>query len=203
MTTRTALFTQPEAQAIWDRFFGRIKAICRKLPDDAQRELILELEDHLYESFRAQPGESEVEKLAIAIENMGDPDEFVRPLVADHQLAAAGRTLDPRSVFLGLLYNTSRGAKAVGASFLYGLGYLLSLGFLLVALGKPFSPDRIGLFVRSGGGLVMGILDQPPAGSTELLGYWIIPVGIVLSVVIYWTLTRLISRGRSTSRAAR
>ncbi len=203
MTTRTALFTQPEALAIWDRFFGRIKTICRPLPDDAQRELILELEDHLYESFRAQPGESEVEKLAIAIENMGDPDEFVRPLVADHQLAAAGRTMDPRSVFLGLLYNTSRGAKAVAASFLYGLGYLLSLGFLLVAIGKPFSPDRVGLFARSGGGLVMGILDQPPAGSTELLGYWIIPVGIVLSVVIYWTLTRLISRGRSTSRTAR
>lgn len=203
MNTRAALFTQPEAQAIWDRFFGRVKVICRPLPDDHQRELILEFQDHLYESFRAQPGETEVEKLAIAIEKMGDPDEFVRPLVADHQLAAAGRTLNPRSVFWGLLYNTSRGAKAVATSFLYGMGYLLSLGFLLVAIGKPFGPDRIGFFAHSGGGYSMGILDQQPAGSIELLGYWIIPVCIVLSVAIYWTLTRLISRGRSRSNTAR
>jgi len=197
------LFTQPEAQAIWDRFFARIGAICRPLPDEHRREFSLELEDHLYESFNRQEGASEVERLAIAIEKMGDPEEFVKPMVADYQLATAGRTLNPRSVYLGLLFNMSRGVKAVVVSFLYGLGYMLSLGFLFVAIGKPFSPERIGFFAHDGGGFSLGILDQPPAGATELLGYGVIPLCIVLSVTLYLTLTKLISRGRAKPRGSR
>ncbi len=199
MTMHNELFTEPEVAAIWDRFFNRISAICRPLPNHHRQEIMLELQDHLFESFARQPGDSEATRLEQAITKIGDPEEFVKPMVADHQLANAGRTMNPRSVFLGLQFNMARGTKAVLTSLLFGLGYLLSLAFLLVAIGKPFSPESIGLFAHTGGGYSLGIFDQPPQGATELVGYWIIPIGIAVSVVSYWVLTRLVSRGRSHS----
>ncbi len=51
MTMHNELFTEPEVAAIWDRFFNRISAICRPLPNHHRQEIMLELQDHLFESF--------------------------------------------------------------------------------------------------------------------------------------------------------
>jgi hypothetical protein len=197
MNMRREMFAEPEASAIWDRFFAGVDAICRGLPEDQRRELMLELQDHLYESYGRQSGASEAARLDLAIEKIGEPEHFVKPMIADHQLAHAARTLNPRSVIVGLLFNASKGTRALLVSVGFGFGYLLSIGFLLVAIGKPFNPDRIGLFAHPGGGYSLGIFDLRPDGATELLGYWIIPICIVISVVGYWALTRLLRRIRS------
>jgi hypothetical protein len=199
MTMQMQLFNEAEARVKWDQFFFRVTTICRPLSENHRQEIVFEIKDHLYESFKHQPGNSEVQKLESAIEKFGIPEDIVRPMVADHQLETAGRTMNPRSVFLGLFFNMSRGVRAVLTSLLFGIGYLVSLIFLLVAIGKPFNPDGIGLFALSGGGYALGLYDQQPAGATELLGYWIIPLGISVAVAGYWVLTRLVSRKRKQS----
>jgi len=190
MNTTNDLFTEPHATTIWNRYCDQVLHASRPLSEHDSQALLLEIKDHLYSNFEQQKGSNEVTRLQVAIEQMGNPDEFIRPLVTDLLFADAARTLNPRTAFSGLVLHLSRGLKAVIVSSLFGVGYLLSVAFLLVAVLKPFSPDTVGLFANAGGSFTLGILDAVPKGSTELLGYWVIPLSLALAILLYVVLTK-------------
>jgi hypothetical protein len=69
------------------------------------------------------------------------------------------------------------------------VGYVTGAGFLLCALLKPVMPSRVGLWVSEGTTLddlsfSFGITDRP--GVHEVLGWWIIPVSLVLGLLCLW-----------------
>jgi hypothetical protein len=190
MKTANELFSDSAAATIWDGYCDRVLKASRALKKDDQHDLLLEIKDHLYSSFERQKGDDEAARLTAAIMQIGDPDEFIRPLIVDRLFDDAARTLNPRSVMSGFLLHISRGLKACIISFLFGIGYLLSIAFFLVAVAKPIDPDRVGLFAHVNGGYSLGIFEGIPATSTELLGYWIIPITMVVSVFLYVFLTK-------------
>jgi hypothetical protein len=55
-----------------------------------------------------------------------------------------------------------------------------------------FASSESGLLVNSRGGLAFGIIEDVKDIRADVLGYWIIPIGIILSVAIYMGLTRLL-----------
>jgi hypothetical protein len=59
------------------------------------------------------------------------------------------------------------------------IGYGIAVGFLLTAVVKPFAPDRAGLFVSDPHSFSLGVVDHP-ATAHELLGWWIIPIGVII-----------------------
>ena len=60
-------------------------------------------------------------------------------------------------------------------------------GFLITAMVKPFNPRDTGLWVEPGHAYswALGVMDKPRPGQ-ELLGWWIIPVGLGLGMVFGW-----------------
>lgn len=56
-----------------------------------------------------------------------------------------------------------------------GLRILFAAVFLLIFIAKPIIPERAGLFVR-GNHSTLGVLSTVPGGSTDLLGYWVMPL---------------------------
>jgi hypothetical protein len=184
------LFTEADAVTLWDSYCDQVLKASRPLNEHDRQALLLEIKDHVYTSFQHQQGPRETARLTAAIEKIGDPGEFVRPMMTDLLIADAARTMNPRSVISGLYFNFSPGIKAFISSLLFGTGYLLSLGFLMVAIIKPFTPERVGLFAYAKGGYTLGILDTIPAGTTELLGYWVIPLALALSIGLYVLLTK-------------
>lgn len=77
------------------------------------------------------------------------------------------------------------------ASFCFdGLRIAFAAVFMLIAAAKPFVPSQTGLFVgRDFRGL--GLLSGPPAGSHEILGYWITPLMIVAAGAVLMSVGRL------------
>ena len=67
-----------------------------------------------------------------------------------------------------------------------GLRLAFAAVFLLIAAAKPFVPDQTGLFV-GGEFQGLGLLRGPPAGASELLGYWIMPLAIVAAGATLWS----------------
>ena len=197
MDKETTLFSDLDAQAAWDQYFSEVATICKPLAAQHRADVALELQDHLHESFKRQSGDTERERLEIAISKLGPLEHIVKPMITEHLFTSAGRTMNPRSIAQGLVFNMSRGIRATLKSIAFGLGYILSFAFLLAALGKPFKPDGVGLFALQGGGYSLAIYDQPPAGATELLGYWLIPIGILIFATGYFTLSRLLGRNKS------
>jgi hypothetical protein len=59
------------------------------------------------------------------------------------------------------------------------IGYSLSLGSLGLGLLKPFMPDNIGMWSNGlGESVVIGLIESAPAGTTEILGWWYLPLAI-------------------------
>lgn len=67
------------------------------------------------------------------------------------------------------------------------IGYLFAVSFLLAALIKPFAPHRTGVWQLPDGDLSLrlGLLEPPTPHAVELLGWWIVPLGLAAGALIF------------------
>jgi hypothetical protein len=82
--------------------------------------------------------------------------------------------------------------------------YLFSLAFALMAILKIITPAHVGAW-KNGGALEFGAhYGGPPPGGTELLGYWVIPLTVLMTLACYILGTLLLRGGaRQMLRRAR
>jgi uncharacterized membrane protein len=183
------LLSDTVAKKIWHQYFRRVKRCAKPLKSNQQEELILEIQDHLFESFKQETGNKEAEKLLNAIDKLGDPEEYLRSMIADRLLSSASSTLNPKTVFKGLYYDLFGNIKSFLLSLAFSLGYLTAFVFAVLSILKIFLPDNIGFFINKNGGVLIGIIGGEPL-KTDILGYWDVPLGLLVSLIIYLVLTR-------------
>jgi len=204
--SKKELFSDTLAIKVWNQYFRRIDLLSKGLTAEQREELRLEIQDHLYESFMGEKGKSEGEKLLNAIEKIGDPEIYVKPLMADHLFISAKKTYNPKTILKGLYYYVFGSVKRLFISIFYALGYLLVVLLGLMTLLKPIFPSKVGLFLHESGSISFGlifkgagkfgiILDGTPM-KEELLGFWIIPVCIILSLLLYLLLTKRLPQSK-------
>ena len=63
-----------------------------------------------------------------------------------------------------------------------GLRILFAAVFLLIFMAKPVIPERAGLFV-GGDQTTLGVLSRVPDSSSEILGYWIMPLMLLAAIM--------------------
>ena len=77
------------------------------------------------------------------------------------------------------------------------VGYVLGAAFFLCAILKPFHPQSAGLWMIPGSAgdwelsLRMGF-DGAPVNGHELLGWWMIPAGLILGIGLVLLTTRFV-----------
>ena len=194
------LLSDTVAIKIWHQYFRRVKRCAKPLKSNQQEELILEIQDHLLESFKQEAGNKEAEKLLNAIDKLGDPEEYLRPMIADRLLSSASSTLNPKAVFKSLYYDLFGNIKSFLLSLAFSLGYLAAFVFAVSSILKIFLPDNIGFFIGQNGSLFAGIIGGEPL-KTDILGFWGVPLGLLVSLIIYLVLTRnlkVIKRGKAS-----
>ncbi len=168
----------------------------RRTDKEEKKELLLEIKSHLLESFKQDPAESEEEKLLNAIDRLGEPEIFLRPLIADRYMTRASRTLSPKDVARGLYFSLFTGFKKAVISFLLGLGYILAFILAAMAVFKPFFPNHVGVLLFNDGSFIAGLSINSSGVKTDYLGYWIIPLSAALAVLIYIGLTKYLHKVR-------
>ena len=184
------LFNDEISKKIWTQYFRRVKYFTRGLPHKQNGDLQLEIQDHLYESFKNEIGDSEADRLINAIENIGDPEEYIKPMVTDIFLSTASKTLNPKTIVKGLFSYLTQSTKnfLVSLFFFMGYGMVIMLGF--ISIFKVFFPDNVGFFLSETGFPSIGIIGNNTDVQADILGYWIIPVAAVLSIFLYYLLTK-------------
>jgi len=183
-------FNERTTQKIWDDYFKIIKKLLHRVPPKISDELILELKSHLYESFVEDNGESESNKLLNAIERLGDPEEFLKPIIADKLLIDASKSFNPRSIFFGIYYNLYGGIARFFLAIILWIGYLTAFFFSALAVLKLIFPLRTGLFYSDSGIYQLGFME---AGSgKDVLGYYFVPISLLISVMLFWVLTKFL-----------
>lgn len=172
-----------------DVYLERLRQALAGLSREAASDILEELRGHILE--RAAPnGENGDGGLTPpAVENvlaaLGSPEELAAGYLADDLLERASRGWSPLLLLRGLLRWATLSAAGVFVFIGCVVGYFLGGSFMLCAILKPLHPQTAGLWrladeansysfsLRLGFGTV-------PAGGRELLGWWIVPLGLLI-----------------------
>jgi hypothetical protein len=181
------IFTNPTAQKIYGDYFKRVSRCINILSEDDQREMLMEINSHVYEATHTALPENEIDVLMDTFEKLGAPEEVLQPLVAYKKIQQATRSFNPKHIIQALYLNIFNGIGYFILAMVYLL--ILALGSLIVI--KLISPSHTGLFVKDDHFFVFGYTTNLPAGVNELLGNWFIITVIVLMTLFYFLNTLL------------
>lgn len=181
-------FTDPDARRRWDAYFSEIDRLLARTDADVV-ELRGDLEAHVVDSMAAASGGSERERLDAALSRLGRPIDYLRPLLADEMIERGTLTYSPIMIIRGLSHAVMAGSRRAVIGLMFGIGYLLLAIFTSMALLKPLWGEHVGVFRYADGTLNAGIVSQSD-GARELLGWWSIPIALLLAALLYVTLTK-------------
>jgi hypothetical protein len=166
-----------------DGYLNRLRGRLRGLNHDDVREIVEELRGHILDKAS---GASEVTAAMVdaALAALGSPEELASEYVTDNLLARAEVTRSPLRVLESLFRWAS--LSVAGFFVLLGsiLGYFVGGAFMWCAVLKLIHAQSAGLWVvQDGAGdlqfsLRMGF-GSPPVGGREVLGWWIMPIGLL------------------------
>ena len=185
-------FNDDVARKIWNNYFKRVDKSMRSIQKTKREELKLEIQGHLLESMEDASTDSDSSKLMDAIDRLGEPEDFIKPMIADKLLLDASKTFNPRNVFMGLFFNLHSSIKRAVLTMIISLGYCFLFCIAVMTIMKIIIPSHVGVFLPENGGITtVGILVNP-GPHKEILGFWTIPIGVVCTALLYTGLTRLL-----------
>jgi len=125
------------------------------------------------------------------LEKLGEPEEVLKPLIAEKRLEQATNTFNPIHVFKALALNVGNGVFYILMTLLY-----LSLSlFVFLIYAKITNPTEVGLFFKEGNFMALGSINPDnlqERNIVEVLGNWFIPAMMVSGVVFYAAITLLL-----------
>jgi hypothetical protein len=189
-------------QAI-DQYCVRLRRALRSAPSAERDEIVEEVRTHLLERVGSEQGVTE-EVVSRMIRAAGDPRELAKEFEMQAMFRHAATSRSPWLVLRTTLRWAMTGGAGVVAFFVTIVGYGCGAVFHLCALLKPFFPSRIGLWlapehtlslgywngrlsetqvygasVRAPASFVLGTLSPTEGPIRELLGLWLVPIGVV------------------------
>lgn len=183
-------FIESASTKIYEDYIRRIKRTTSKLTKEDRNEVLMEFNSHIYEGLQKENEGTEIDNLLHVIQSLGDPEDVLKPLIAEKVLAQATRTFNPIHIFKALVLNLANGISYIIFSILYLL--LFGFGFMIVA--KILNPKEVGLFFKEGQFMLLGMMDELPVDGTitEVLGGWFIAVMLFSAAVLYVLITLLL-----------
>jgi uncharacterized membrane protein len=181
------------ARATLAAYFSKIDRALAPLRREDADDIKNELEAHVMDALAGGGAAHD------ALTQLGDPDEFLPPLVADRLRARAGQTLRPGDVMAALARSSAAGAGGALLTLGVGFGYAVALVLAVLGVLKLISPHGVGVYRLETGQIFIGA-DEHVRG-VDLLGIWFSPLAIAASIALYVLLTWAFGRTTVRKRA--
>lgn len=176
-----------KARELLERFLGKVASGLRTLPKQQVEEIIQELRSHVLDSAGSTLTEARV---TAALAALGDPGQIASQYVTQNLFERASITRSPLLVLQSLFHWATLSLRGFCTGVCSLLFYLMGALFIGAAVMKPFRPASVGLWSLNNGdpdnysySLSLGIYDRPLQGH-ELLGWWIVPLGLLLGCMV-------------------
>ena len=185
---------QRDAQQSMEAYLGRLRRRLRGMNDEDAREIVEELRSHIRDKA-ALSGPVTAAGVEAALRALGSPEELASQYLTDDLLARAEVSRSP----VRILESLFRWASLSVAGFLVLLGsmvgYFLGVVFILVAALKSFHPRTAGVWVLPNGADDFNIsvrlgFGSAPLEGREVLGWWIMPIGLAAGCALVMLTTR-------------
>lgn len=183
-----------DAQETIDGYLNVLRARLAGVNETEVREILAELRSHVVERATVN-GEMTKAAVDAALARLGSPESLAAEYVTGDLLARAEVSRTPWRVLDSLFRWASLSASGALVLVASMLGYFLGAVFLLSAVLKPFHPHAAGLWIvpDPAGDAVFSLrmgFEGPPAGAHDVLGFWIVPAGLVAGALTLILTTR-------------
>jgi hypothetical protein len=140
----------PQARRRWRRYVLRVELNLSSLSPSVRRELVEDLTAHV-RAVLTNDGSSapEPERLDAALRQLGDPKEFIAPLMADAVFRDPARDTGPVAALRSLAAHAAPGWRFFRDSATVAAATILGAGLLIAGAGSLMRPDAIGVFQLS------------------------------------------------------
>jgi uncharacterized membrane protein len=155
----------------------------REVAADAVREVESHIRERVAET-EAMPNERDA--LNRLLDALGPPHRLARAYsteLAVDEAVTTGQLVATARAILALTFHTTEGFF-VGLALL--CGYVLSAGFLLVAILKPIFPDNVGVFTVNGELRGSGFEPNLPPGTVVSHGWWLALISVITGSILLW-----------------
>lgn len=182
-------FTDLHAKRIYTNYLDRVRNSIKDLSKDNQNDTLLEINSHIYESM-SHSEKNEIETILDVTERLGNPEVFLKDLVAEKKLEEAATTFNPIKIIKALLLNFSNGVSYI----IFFLLYLSLFSFVFLIFAKMINPEKVGFFYKKSEFFVLGLSSGATVNDQayERLGNWFIPVMAVCTIVLFVLITLLL-----------
>jgi len=176
-----------------DAYLSRLRARLRGTDEQDVREIVEELRSHILDKMGTEDVSAGAVDATVAA--LGSPEELASEYMTDNLLARAEVSRSPVRILESLFRWASLSIAGFFAFLSSVVGYLLGTSFILCAVLKPLHPQTAGLWILPAGSddflisLRLGFGSAPPGGR-ELLGWWIVPIGLVAGCALVMLTTR-------------
>jgi uncharacterized membrane protein len=129
-------FSGPVAQIV-DNYLARLKKGLRGFSAKDQEELVKEIHSHIYESFRNDPTENEVDRILKVLDKLGEPANVISARMPEAMVTLGKKKKLPFYILAGVLiafFGVPLGMSGLGLAVGLIIGVLaLVLSFYIVA----------------------------------------------------------------------
>ena len=192
----------PTTEREIESYLTRLRASLRGLPAEQVEDIAREIHSHLIESAG-----TDRERLTEALARLGDPATLGSAYRMDDRALRAQSSRSPILLLRLVMRWATRSLEGLGALVVAFLGYGTALIALGCALVKPFMPDRVGLWVQKvppdDWSFQLGRVATAPIDAREVLGWYIVPLGILVGAIALTATSRYLLAKVRKFRSAR
>lgn len=174
-----------DAQQKIDAYLKILGKRLRGLSEEDARDVVEEIRSHILEKA-GMADNINLDSVASTLAALGSPEELASQYVTDDLIARAKVSRSPWLILQGLVRWASLSLAGFGVLMFSVFGYFLAGAIALCALLKPIHPHSAGLWVLPRpDDLTLSLrlgFSSPPVSGRELLGWWIIPLGLALAM---------------------
>ena len=175
------------AQNKIDAYLAQLRQGLRGMSDADAHEIVEELRSHITDKASASGQLSET-AVDTALASLGSPEALAKEYLTDELLSRTNATRSPVRILDVLFRWASLSTAGLFALLASLAGYSFGLICLFSAILKVVHPRTAGLwsFVDASGDTNISVrlgFGPPPQDAHELLGWWIVPIGLAVGFV--------------------
>jgi HAAS domain-containing protein len=178
-----------------EAYLVKLRAQLRGFNDQQVAEIVAELRSHMIEKLAVAGDAVAPAQVDAILAALGTPEELANQYITDNLLARAEVSRAPLHILDSLFRWASLSVAGFFVLISSVLGYFFGAVFILVAILKPFHPHTAGLWLLHDNtgdpelSFRMGFGSTPLDGR-DLLGWWIVPLGILAGCALVTLTTR-------------
>jgi hypothetical protein len=166
-----------------ENYLARVRTALRGLPQGEIDDILRELR-----STADELGDADT-----ALRSLGDPVDLAKTYRVENQMVQAECSGSALAILQGLRHASKNRIGRLLLTSAYVFGYANVVTLWVAAIDKLFWPGRTGLWYTPGDFLTIRLVTdgRPPAGTTEMLGWWLVPAVVLAGFALRYLVDRV------------